>query len=169
MRRTSLRTCGLVLAVSSVLLTGCGGSDDDAPPAAPPPDAGAGEDTEPVQLDPACEQSDVEQALCRFVVAVQAGDLVDLSEEEQAVAAVVTDLPGGPWTVDSCELEGDVTVLCQATFTEAPEPGRTAGFYVGPVNGEFNDGRIIVPEGETLRYEVNQYLGLGKPGSFGPS
>ena len=121
-------------------------------------------------VDPACYQSEVDAALCEFVVALQSGDLSTLSADERAVAEPVDDFPADPWEVDSCELVGDVTVLCEITFTGPQEPNSeptSAGFYLQPANGEYDgDGGLIVPPGEELRYAVIEYLGLGVGGTF---
>lgn len=132
-----------------------------APPATPP-------------LDPKCKQgSSDEVGLCRFVIAVQTGNLSALSAEEKKVAATVKDLPKRAWTITSCELVGDVTVLCEIGFAGTPansEPA-AAAFTLGPVGGEYNaeSGGYDVPSGGKVTYEVNGYEGLGVNGSFSNS
>ena len=111
--------------------------------------------------DAACDGG-AEAAVCRFVTAVQSGDLSTLTEAERDVAAGIDDLPDDPWVLDRCELIGDVTVHCQVEFQtqeQNSEPA-AAGFSVGPSNGTYDDGQITTPQGEDLRYEVDEYLGL---------
>ena len=113
--------------------------------------------------DGACDDDAVQKALCKFVAAIQSGDLGALSAQERNVAGRAGELPHRPWVIDRCQLTGDVTVTCQIRFDEdAPGTEATsAAFTVGPVNGTYNDGQITTPPGEDLRYEVNGYLGLG--------
>lgn len=35
-----------------------------------------------------------------------------------------------------------------------------------PVNAEYNDGELITPDGEKVRYEVEGYLGRGERAEF---
>jgi hypothetical protein len=139
-------------ALLLLLLAGC--SSQDAPvvpaPAAAPSSA-------------ACPQDPVDAAVCRYVSAVQADDTSGLSAGEQAVAAAADDLPAEEWT-SSCELVGDVTVLCEVTFGQAPE---LRGLHVAPVNAEHDDGKLTTPDGEAVRYEVVDDLGTGPAGTFG--
>lgn len=114
-------------------------------------------------LDETCDEGAVNEGVCRFVAAVQSGDNSLLSQQERELAATVTDLPSRTWYIAGCELVGDVSAECQVTFdatATAPEP-TSAGFQLGPVNGEYRDGEIILPPGEELRYEVSEYVGLG--------
>lgn len=111
-----------------------------------------------------CEDA-VEGAVCRFVDAVQAGRLDTLSElEAEAAGAVGAEMPAGAWGIAACELAGDVTVLCELEFAESP---LNLAFHVVPVNAEYNDGQLITPNGEPVRYEVEGYLGAKEPGTFG--
>ena len=41
------------------------------------------------------------------------------------------------------------------------------GFHVVPVKAEYDDGQLITPDGEPVRYEVEGYLGAKEPGTFG--
>jgi len=111
-----------------------------------------------------CPADPVEEAVCRYVTAVQADDAGGLSPEEQEVAAAAEgDLPAGEWTT-ACELVGDVTALCEVAFADPPE---LRGFHVAPVNAQYDDGALITPDGEPVRYEVVEDLGTGAAGSFG--
>jgi hypothetical protein len=107
--------------------------------------------------------SPVDDAMCLFMRAVQSGNLSELYEGERRVAAEANDLPRRDWRLEQCELEGDVTVRCEVAFPtgEASSEDTVATFYLSPTNGEYSDGRIILPEGENLRYEVSGYAGLG--------
>ena len=113
-------------------------------------------------MDAACELPD-EAAVCRFVRALQSGDLSTLSEAERVIAAGIEGFPNDVWVLDGCDLIGDVTVYCQIQFTSAePNSERAAAaFSVGPVNGTYDNGAINTAPGEELRYEVNEYIGLG--------
>ena len=166
---TVARTCSAVLAVLA-LASGCGGdggADTAAPtpslshsvaPSEPAPEPSAAAPAS--DRDPACEQDEVNVALCDFVEAVLAGDASSLTPEEQQVAATVTDLPAAPWTLASCDLVGDVTVECQVVFSPTGQQEQVATFSLTPSNGEYNDGSITVPPGETLEYGVVEYLGV---------
>lgn len=157
------RTAALLVVLA--LSTGCGGGDELAAPPSPPPAT----DPVPTPVEPVagCPEGDVEDAVCRFVTAVQADDLDSLSELEREVAGSVgEDLPDGTWAIRRCELAGDITVLCELSFDASPQ---TLGFHLVPVNAEYVDGALVTPEGEPVRYEVEGYLGTGEPGSFGPS
>lgn len=128
------------------------------PPAAPP-------------LDPKCREDEVTQALCDFVVAATNKQYGKLTAEERKVAQTATDLPKRPWTVTFCELEGDITVLCEIEYAGAPansEP-TSAGFRLQPSGGEYNPetgGYDVVDEADFF-YEVIEYAGLGVGGTFG--
>lgn len=169
---TIARTCAAVLAALA-LASGCGddgGTDTAAPapstsvsPTEPAPEPSSEAPSAPAPgsgRDPACEQDEVNVALCDFVEAVLAGDVSSLTAEEQEVATGVTDLPAAPWTLASCDLVGDVTVECQVVFAPAGEQEQVATFALTPSNGEYNDGSITVPPGETLEYGVVEYLGV---------
>lgn len=123
----------------------------------------------PRRLDASCRKDIVSSTLCAFVSAVQSGKTSGLTSTERQVAKTAKNLPKGPYAVSSCVLEGDVTARCEITFTTASRSsGRTAaGFSVQPANGQYNDGRIILPPGEKLRYQVIGYRGLGMTGDFG--
>lgn len=111
----------------------------------------------PADVDASCRENAVTEAVCRFALALQTGELAGLTDGERELAQEDTDLPDGPFSVSSCELEGDVTVLCEVQFE-----GVAAGFRLAPANGEFDaeTGQIIVPAGESLRYEVVEAVGL---------
>lgn len=100
----------------------------------------------------------VDRAVCRFVAAVLDGDVSALSEPERQVAQTVNDLPDGAWSLDTCELEGDITVLCDVVFVGGGAD--TAGFYLQPSNAVYDDGKLIVSPGEELEYRVIEYTGL---------
>jgi hypothetical protein len=146
---TAGRVAGALLLV---LLAGC--TTQDAPVVTAPT---------AMPSSTVCPQDPVDAAVCRYVTAVQADDPSGLSAEEQAVAAAAEDLPAGEWT-STCELVGDVTVLCEVTFGQAPE---LRGLHVAPVYAEYDDGKLITPDGEAVRYEVVDDLGTGPAGSFG--
>jgi hypothetical protein len=121
-------------------------------------------------LDPACSGGasggEFEAAACEFAWAVQSGDLTTLGPEERAAARAADDLPAGAWTVESCDLVGDITVLCELAF---PAEQTYAGLYLQPANGEYDgQGGVDVPPGEELRAAVVEYAGTGPSGSFGP-
>ena len=146
MRRLPAGAAGLVVLA---LLPAC--SIGDAPAAGPTAPAAAG-----------CPDDPVEAAVCRLVTAVQADDTGGLSPEEQQVAAAAQgEVPGGDWT-PACELVGDVTVLCEVDFADAPD---RLGFHVAPVNAQYDDGALTTPNGEAVRYQVVEYLGTGTAGS----
>lgn len=125
---------------------------------------------EPPPLDPECKEDLVTAALCRFVVAATTGDVDALPADEQAIARQAADLPNRTWTVTSCELAGDITVLCEILYDGAPENSEptAAAFWLQPAGGEYNaeTGGYDVAPGEELRYEVVEYGGLGVPGTF---
>ncbi len=102
--------------------------------------------------------------MCRFVDAVQTGDTNALGELEREVASAVgSDLPNSDYTVEKCAVVGDVTVACEVSFSG--QPG-VHGFHVVPVNAKYNDGALIPPDGEEVRYEVEGHLGRGELGEF---
>lgn len=123
----------------------------------------------PRPLDPSCRKDDVSSALCAFVTAVQSGKTSKLTHRERQVAMTIKDLPRSHFTVTSCQLEGDVTVRCEITFTKSSNNSEptSASFYVQPANGNYQDGQIILPPGEKLQYQVIQYLGLGVTANSG--
>ena len=166
------RTCAAAL-VTLVFAAACGTGDDGTDTASPepllsesagpsptPPAAAPSSSAQASDRDPACEQDAVNVALCDFVEAVLVGDVTALSPQEQEVAATVTDLPPDPWAPASCNLVGDVTVECQVVFTPAGQQEQVATFALAPSNGEYDDGAITVPPGETLEYGVVEYLGI---------
>jgi hypothetical protein len=111
-----------------------------------------------------CPDGPVEDAVCRFLAAVQAGDVAGLSEgEREAAGAVGAELPPGGWAVEVCELVGDITVACEVSMAASED---LLGFHVVPVNAAYEDGELTTDDGEDVRYEVEGYLGRGKPGSF---
>ena len=120
-------------------------------------------------VDPTCSTSEVDAALCEFVVALQTGDLSTLRAPEREIAREVSGFPSRRWTVTSCELEGDITVLCEIAFERRSGDSETtsAGFRLQPANGEYDgDGGVTWPAGEELRYHVVEYAGLGLGGTF---
>ena len=160
-----------------VLGTGCGRTEEEAgstdataepsssatgsPPAAvtpvaPPPVApaqGAG-----------CDEGPVFEVMCRFVAAAQTGDTSALGEVEQETASAVgSELPDSDYVAEDCWLVGDVTIACEVLFSGQPT---VLGFHVVPANAEYNDGELITPDGEDVRYEVDGYLGTGERGEF---
>lgn len=119
--------------------------------------------------DPSCGRDVATEAVCRFVLALQTGELEGLTDGEQALARVETDLPDAPFAVSSCELEGDVTVLCEVRF---PDPERiAAGFRLVPANGEYDaeTGQVVVSPGERLRYEVVEAVGMRRDAPATPA
>ena len=110
----------------------------------------------------ACRQDVVMSRLCRFVIAVQTGNVATLSSDERAVAARAKAVPRRSWTLRTCELVGDVTVRCDVRFTRATAGSApvVATFLLQPTNGDFVDGEIVLPPGVALRYGVIDYLGL---------
>lgn len=143
-RTASIRTLAVAsVAVTVVLLGACGGG----------PNRASNADSSSLPLPEECEEGSASIA-CRFVVAVQRNDLDALSEGERAVARSGEPLADGDWRLDSCELAGDVTVACRLLFSQEPSP---VDLYIGPVNGEYVDGIVIVPPGEEVRYEVVGY------------
>ena len=130
-----------------------------APSSAPSPSAAPSPAVVPA-LDASCRQEAVTVAVCRFVSAALTGDLTGLTEGERALAQQDTDLPDAAFSVASCDLEGDVTVLCEVRFDD---PERVAaGFRLQPSNGELDaaTGQVVVDAGETLAYEVVELVGL---------
>lgn len=143
------------------LVPGCSdaGPSSSAGSAAPSVTPSAGPST-----GAGCDEDPVAEVVCRFVDAVRADDTSGLGDGEQEVAeAVGDDLPEGAYTVEGCVLVGDVTVGCEVSF--AGQPG-VRGFSVVPVNAEYDDGALVPPEGEQVRYEVVEHLGAGEPGDF---
>ena len=129
-------------------------------PAAPPSPSR----TTAAVLDPSCTAGAPETAVCRFVLALQTGDLSGLTDDERALAEPANDLPDAPFAVTSCELEGDVTVLCEVQFAD---PERiAAGFRLQPSNGEPDPatGQIVVEPGQTLAYGVVETVGMRRDG-----
>lgn len=113
-----------------------------------------------------CDSSVVTRTMCDFTEAVVTGTWDQLTDTERAVAADTTDLPDDFWYLQSCELVGDISVECRVYFLEEnpepnSEPGTAATFTLTPSNGEYVDGDVIVPPGETLDYQVDGYSGLG--------
>lgn len=83
-------------------------------------------------LDSECQSDSVTVALCRFVVAATARNLASLREREREPATRAAELPKRRWSITSCELEGDITVLCEIEYEGTPnnrEP-TSAGFYL---------------------------------------
>lgn len=112
------------------------------------------------ELDASCREDAASEAVCRFVLALQTGELDGLTDGERALAQEDTDLPDGPFSVIACDLEGDVTVLCEVQFSD---PERiAAGFRLVPANGDYDPatGDLVVRPGERLRYEVVEAVGL---------
>lgn len=179
------RSCAAFLGLL-VLTTGCASSDepDTATPAAAaasaapteepldlgedPIDPEAATDPEeagldpdmPQDRDPACELDEVNAALCAFVEAVLYGDTASLSAGEQEIVPTMNELPGGWYELVECVLVGDVTVECPVTFDPGGPQETTATFALAPTNAEFNDGGLYVEPGETLDYDVVEYLGM---------
>ena len=110
--------------------------------------------------DPSCGLDVATEAVCRFVLALQTGELEGLTDGERELASVETDLPDADFAVSSCELEGDVTVLCEVRFDDPEQIA--AGFRLVPANGELDaeSGQVIVAPGEQLRYEVVEAVGM---------
>lgn len=89
--------------------------------------------TEPTAEDPGssaevalseanCEPASADGAVCRFIVAVQAGDPSILPDDDretyEADRGWFEERSGYVWeAADECMLEGDVTIVCSATAT----------------------------------------------------
>ena len=172
------RSCAAFLGLL-VLTTGCASSDEPeiaAPAAAEASTEPLAEEPDPAPVDkepagpdpadgvsdrdPACEEDEVTQALCGFIEAVIYGDTASLSAGEQEIVPMMNDLPATYYELRGCELMGDVTVECPVTFDPGGPDETTATFALAPTNAEFNDGGLYVPPGETLDYDVVEYLGM---------
>lgn len=140
-----------------------------SPTPSPTPPAPSSPSASPVAWpDPSCEDDVAAEAVCRFVLALQTGELDGLTEGEQALARVETDLPDAAFAVSSCELEGDVTVLCEVRFADPEQIA--AGFRLVPANGEYDaeTGQVVVAPGEQLRYEVVEAVGMRRDAPAAP-
>ena len=152
-------------------------SPSPSPPSSPPPSPTASPTPSPSPTptpspvawpDPSCARDVATEAVCRFVLALQTGELEGLTDGEQELAGVETDLPDAAFAVSSCELQGDVTVLCEVRFDDPEQIA--AGFRLVPANGDVDaeTGQVVVAPGEQLRYEVVEAVGMRRDAPVTP-
>lgn len=101
---------------------------------------------------PPCPGDIAGGAACRFLKAHAAGSTSGMTADEKAVASQLQ-LPPGEWKMGDCELVGDVTAECRATWM-LNESAKWLKVTVAPSNGEWTGETMSVPPGETLQYQV---------------
>lgn len=148
----SARSLQLLAALVALpIVAGCSGN----------PQKSVASDSATPAADARCRAEPAPAAICRFVSAVEGGDLSGLSEGERALVSNRASLPKGDWKLNSCQAVGDLTAECQVTFqpSGSSHPPRVVTFDANPSNGTYDaqTGQFTPPSGGDVEYEVVDY------------